>query len=760
MTDELYGIRPDPFSSLSSAQEMRLWHADVLAEDGVLRIDDSLTLERLAGARLLTNARVLLSALADGPVTATQSRGNLPRAFVARMLEEMSWKPLQLQRFGHGDRAFYNEEEVPDLNELRVVLGLAGLLKKRHGRFSITQRGSRMLAAEQAGRLFALLLRTYFGRFNMFYGFRWQDDPEMQARIVFSLWVIGELARGGGETAAARPAGELAGARSAGESAPITGGGGETAAARPAAESAGATTREIARVVARDELQWGMWEAAPLGWRIPRFPHIVASVILEPLEAFGLLTEVASEEAEPFSLARDWGLETRWTATPLFAEALTFALGAVERDGAAEDEAEWAAFVPTEHVTATAAFKRYLSDGASPLVDDAGPDIRLLVQAWSAFLGSAAAAPRGRKPGKAKAARWAQVSALQAVASAPTFVESMRAAELPDKPGPSMFAAAMAADFACWCAENELVPESMAMRRAQEAAHGAWRLGRALRGVAPRDDGVGDDAVDGWADLAGGLAPLAEAPPPTRTPPLAEAPPPTRTPPLAEAPPPTAGYPQLRLLPDTRAAGAGAGRIARLTVTLRETKPAVRRQIEVPASATFAQLHAFLNAAMGWEDCHLHEFGFGDRLVGAAELNDGDGPEVEDEWELTLADALADGHRELIYTYDFGDEWLHDVRVDAVEDAAVGVLYPRCLDGARACPPEDVGGAYDYTFFLEALADPRHPEHEELAGWYQDVYESRTFDPDVFDAEAVSRRLRTVAARKPTVEGIDFFDAE
>ncbi|MEI6450633.1 MAG: plasmid pRiA4b ORF-3 family protein [Actinomycetes bacterium] len=742
MTDEHHGIRPDPASGLSSAQEMRLWHADILAADGVLRIADSMTLERLAGARLLINARVLLSALAEDPVTATQSLGNLPRAFVKRMLEEMSWKPLQLERFGRGDRAFYNEEEVPDLNELRVVLGLAGLLKKRHGRFSLTQKGARMLAEEQAGRLFALLLRTYFGRFNMFYGFRLQDDPEVQARIVFSLWVIGELAAGGGETA------------------PAAGGGGEAARARPAGEPAGATTREIARVVARDELQWGMWEAAPLGWYIPRFSHMVASVILEPLEAFGLLTEVAGEEAEPFSLARDWGLETRWAATPLLADALTFELGAVERDGAAEDEAEWAAFVPTEHVTASAAFKRYLSDGASPLVDDAGPDIRLLVQAWSAFLGSAAAAPRGMKPGKAKAARWAQLSALQAVASAPTFVESMRAAELPDEPGPAMFAATMAADFACWCAENELVPESMAMRRAEEAAHGAWRLGRALRDVPSRDDDVDDDAVDAWADLAGGLAPLAEAPPPTRTPRLAEAPPPTRMPPPAWTPPPTADHARLRLVPDTRATGAGAGRIARLTVTLMETQPAVWRQIEVPASATFAQLHVFLNAAMGWEDCHLHEFGFGDRLVGDPEPIDGDGPEIEDEWELTLADALADGHRELIYTYDFGDEWLHQVHVDAVEDAAEGVFYPRCLDGARACPPEDVGGAYDFTFFLEALADPRHPEHEELADWYEEVYESRAFDPGVFDAEAVSRRLRTVAARAPAADDFDFFDAE
>ena len=710
MTDKLPGLRADPAAGLSGAQEMRLWQADVLAEDGVLRIAPPTTPERLAGARMLTNARVLLRALADGPVTATQSLGNLPRSFVRRMLKEMSWKPEQLERFGLRDRAFANENEVPDLEELRAVLGVAGLLKKRHGRFSLTQRGARMVAEKQAGRLFALLLRTYFGKFNVFYGFRWQDDPEMQERIVFSLWVIREIV-GGGETAD----------------------GGGTAAARPA----GATTREIAHLVARDELLWGMIEAQQAGWGARHFPDVVAAVILEPLEALGLLTQVPSEGSGPFGLVRDWDLETRWAATPLFRTALTFELGPAEPDGAAEDEAEWAAFVPAEHVTAGAAFERYLADDASLLVHDVGPDIHLLASAWWAFLDGTAAAPRGKRSGKAKAASRKRFSALQAVALAPAFVASVRASEHPDEPGPSMFAATMAADFAWWCAEYELIPQSMAMRRAEEAQQAAWRLSRDMRDVMARDDGV----IFG-ADPENVLAP------PARTPPA-------RTPPPASG---GAGHAQLRLVPDTRAAESDAGRIARLSVTLMETAPPVWRRVEVPAGSTFAQLHTFLNVAMGWEDYHLHELAFGDRRVGAAELNDGNGPAVEDEQELTLADALADGHRELIYIYDFGDEWLHRVQVDAVEDAAEGVFYPRCTGGARACPPEDVGGAYGYALFLEALADARHPEHEEQTLWCEEVYGSDTFDADAFDAAAVSRLLRIAATTRLTVE--DFFGAE
>lgn len=384
--------------------------------------------------------------------------------------------------------------------------------------------------------------------------------------------------------------------------------------------------------------------------------------------------------------------------------------------------------MPTEHVTVTPAFERYLADEASLLVREAGPDMRLLAHVWSAFLDGEAAAQRGQTSGKASEAPREPFSALQAVALAPAFVESVRALERPDEPGPAMFAAAMAADFALWCAENELIPQSMAIRRSEEAEQAARRLGRAMR----------DGAVRGGVDTPSGLSPVAQAPQPTSG---------------------DAGYARLRLVPDARAAGASEGRIARLTVTLIGTEPAVWRQIEVPAGSTFAQLHTFLNTAMGWEDYHLHEFRFGGRLVAGPELDDGTYADIEDEQELALADALADGQRELLYTYDFGDGWRHRVRVDAIEDAEEGVFYPRCIDGARACPPEDVGGIHGYALSLEAIADPRHPEHEEQTHWYEAVCGSGAFDPDAFDVEAVSRLLCIAAAGDLAAEDLNFFDA-
>lgn len=688
MTKDAAGMRQDPALRLSHAQETRLWHADITADDGVLRIDATVTPEQLAGARMVANARVLLRVLAEGPVTATSSLGNLPRSFVRRMLDEMTWKPAQLEGMRLSRRVTFNEEDVPDLNELRVVLGLAGLLKKRLGRFSITRKGEQMLAEEQSGRLFALLLRTWFGRFNIFYGYRWHDDPEMQARIVFSLWAIREMAAGG------------------------------------------ATTEEIAGLVARNELLWGVLESKPHAWFTPRFADVVGFVILEPLEALGLLARVPSEEGGPSSAFRDWDLETTWASTPLFATALEFELGPDEAGEAAADAADLAAFVPAERVSAATAFNEYLTDGESPLVLDAGPEISLLVEAWTAYLGAETAGPRSAKRSKKAATPLESLSAMDVVASTPAFVESLRELGSPEEPGPAILAAAMAADFAVWCAVNELIPESMAMRRADEAEQEAARLGRALRQSLRRAD-------DGPGEAGAARAPAAAASA------------------LPRAPRVAAG--QLRLVPEARAV-AQEGRIARLTVTLLDTEPAVWRRIEVPAGATFAELHRFLNTAMGWEDYHLHSFSFGERLVGGPALDDGYGPQVEDEQDITLADALADGHRRLRYTYDFGDDWGHDVVVDAVEDAVEGAFCPRCVAGARACPPEDVGGAPGYAMFLDALADPHHPEHKEQVIWYEEVYGAAGFDPEAFDPEAVSRLLRIAATGEPAADDLDFFD--
>ncbi len=76
------------------------------------------------------------------------------------------------------------------------------------------------------------------------------------------------------------------------------------------------------------------------------------------------------------------------------------------------------------------------------------------------------------------------------------------------------------------------------------------------------------------------------------------------------------------------------------------------------------------------------------------------------------------GARRIRYIYDFGDDWDHSIRIERVGEAAMGLTYPRLLKATGASPPpEDVGGAWGYEEFLEALADPDHEQHEDIVHW-------------------------------------------
>jgi hypothetical protein len=89
------------------------------------------------------------------------------------------------------------------------------------------------------------------------------------------------------------------------------------------------------------------------------------------------------------------------------------------------------------------------------------------------------------------------------------------------------------------------------------------------------------------------------------------------------------------------------------------------------------------------------------------------------------------------YKYDFGDDWQHDIVFEGCLRAERGKRYPVCVEGARACPPEDVGGVWGYPEFLEAVADPNHERHHEFSEWI-----GGSFDPEAFDPAATTKTMR------------------
>ena len=179
--------------------------------------------------------------------------------------------------------------------------------------------------------------------------------------------------------------------------------------------------------------------------------------------------------------------------------------------------------------------------------------------------------------------------------------------------------------------------------------------------------------------------------------------------------------------------------ILQLKVTLRDVSPTVWRRIQVRADSTLWDLHVAIQDAMGWMDSHLHAFIVRPKRdsdytmeVGVPDPEEPVNPPVLPGWEIPIWRFLNREGDAVPYEYDFGDGWEHDVHLEKILTPETGMSYPRCLDGARACPPEDCGGPGGYENLLRILTDPADPEHASMRAWVGEY-----FDPDAFAPEEV-----------------------
>jgi hypothetical protein len=152
--------------------------------------------------------------------------------------------------------------------------------------------------------------------------------------------------------------------------------------------------------------------------------------------------------------------------------------------------------------------------------------------------------------------------------------------------------------------------------------------------------------------------------------------------------------------------------------------PPVWRQVLIPASYTLAQVHKVIQAAMGWENCHMHSFQIGRTSYGP----DPDGElGFADETKTRLGD-VARVRTRIGYEYDFGDGWEHELVIEARLAAEADKTYPACIAGEGACPPEDSGGAYSFGELKEVLAGPPSDERDEMREWAGEDYDPARFD--------------------------------
>lgn len=178
-------------------------------------------------------------------------------------------------------------------------------------------------------------------------------------------------------------------------------------------------------------------------------------------------------------------------------------------------------------------------------------------------------------------------------------------------------------------------------------------------------------------------------------------------------------------------------RVYQLKVTLRNSEPPIWRRVQVRGDITLGDLHHVIQAVMGWHEAHLHEFIAKKVSYGTLYHDYGGWDEVRDEALYRLDQVAKRRGSRLVYEYDFGDSWQHDILVEETLSPEEGIQYPVCLAGERACPPEDVGGIWRYRHFLEAIRDPADPEHKDFLEWI-----GGSFDPEHFDLQAINEVLR------------------
>jgi hypothetical protein len=174
-----------------------------------------------------------------------------------------------------------------------------------------------------------------------------------------------------------------------------------------------------------------------------------------------------------------------------------------------------------------------------------------------------------------------------------------------------------------------------------------------------------------------------------------------------------------------------------LKVTLRGSKPAIWRRLQVPGSIKLNRLHEVFQVVMGWTDSHLHQFVDPPIVYSVPSGEDYTGVERLDERRFRLADLARHEKASFTYEYDFGDGWEHDVVVEKIVSAGPEKKRAVCLAGENACPPEDCGGIWGYYELLEAVNNPKHEAHQEMLDWLGDQ-----FDPGRFDLQEVNATLR------------------
>jgi len=181
-----------------------------------------------------------------------------------------------------------------------------------------------------------------------------------------------------------------------------------------------------------------------------------------------------------------------------------------------------------------------------------------------------------------------------------------------------------------------------------------------------------------------------------------------------------------------------ANNIYQIQVALKNFRPKIWRRLLIPSGVLLLDLHEIIQTSMGWTNSYLHQF-IKNKTYYMAKM------EYDDFWDemgnvdykaIKISDLLKKEKEKIIYEYDFGDGWEHDIILEKILPIDHKIDYPICLKGKMNCPPEDCGGIWGYSEMLEILKQPDHEEYETYIEWL-----GNGFNPEYFDIDKVNKLL-------------------
>ena len=184
--------------------------------------------------------------------------------------------------------------------------------------------------------------------------------------------------------------------------------------------------------------------------------------------------------------------------------------------------------------------------------------------------------------------------------------------------------------------------------------------------------------------------------------------------------------------------------IYQVQIALKGSKPKIWRRLLVSSDTLLSAFHTIIQLAMGWTNSHLHQF-IHDQNYYSVKMQDDDFWDDYDNIDykgIKISGLLSEEGERIIYEYDFGDGWEHNITLEKILPVDNEAKYPVCIAGKMNCPPEDCGGIWGYYRMLEALKNPEDEEYEDYGEWLGD-----DFDPAYFDKEEINRKLAKIQVK-------------